>query len=110
RRRARLGALLAGLSRPLSPHLPPLFLVLFSVAAYLALEAFTGIKIFSAICLGTGTYGLLGLYLPKPTWKRGLPLAALGLLLMPFRQHLDVYLGFPLRMLSVQCVEHALKI
>ena len=49
---------------------------------------------------GIGAYGLAGLYLPRKTWIRARPVAALAILLMPMSAYLDVYLGFPARRIT----------
>ena len=53
---------------------------------------------------GVGAYGLAGLYLPRATWVRARPVAALAIALMPLAAYLDVYLGFPARRFTAEAV------
>jgi len=59
---------------------------------------------------GIGAYGLAGLYLPRETWIRARPIAALAILLMPMADYLDVYLGFPARRFTAEAVAGLLSL
>lgn len=84
---------------------PPRFSILTTlsfwlcVTLYLFNEKYLGIHIFSAaLCIGA-VYSLLGLTLTTYQWKSLFPPFFLLVLLLPFEGYLDIYLGFPLRLL-----------
>ena len=87
-----------------SPKSIPVTVLAFGLAAYLAIERFWDIDILSCMAFGTATFGLLGLYLPASVWKRCAPGTLLLVATLPFGQHLEIFLGFPLRILSAQVV------
>ncbi len=77
------------------------------VVLYLLNENFLGIHIFSAtlgICV---MYSLLGMVVTKPQWKALFLPFSLLMLLLPFEGYLDIYLGFPLRLL---CADWAVDV
>ena len=61
------------------------------------------------LLFGLGSYGLFGLFLPRATWWRGLPIAALVACILPFGAQFGTGLGFPVRVLTAQIVEQFLK-
>jgi len=54
-------------------------------------------------------YGLLGFYLPSSYWKKSIIPFGLLLMTLPFGNIMDVYLGFPLRILAVDLVSNFLQ-
>ncbi len=85
----------------------PVLLLLAGIVSYLLFERHAGIHILSCIAFGVATFGLAGLYLPVSTWMRSAPAFLLLILTLPFGQHLEVFLGFPLRLLSAQMIQGA---
>ncbi|MBU6954652.1 exosortase O [Hahella sp. HN01] len=77
----------------------PFALLTTSCFAYLLNEYVTGIHIFSATLMTTASYGLLGLYVAPSLWRSALIPCALLIFALPFEGYLDIYLGFPLRLL-----------
>ena len=88
----------------------PLALVLGGALGWLAVDFWWDFDIVSASLFGLGTYGLIGLYLPPASWRAGLPAALLLIGALPFGAHLNVYLGFPARVLTAELVQHALTL
>ncbi len=86
----------------------PFFIFLGSVFIYLWNGYFLKIQTLSAVLFGMGSYGLLGLFIPKPLWKKGWIPTVLLILFLPFENHLDIYLGFPLRIFSVDLIQKGL--
>jgi len=88
----------------------PLALVVGGALGWLAVERWWDFDIVSASLFGLGTYGLIGLYLPPDRWRAGLPAALLLIGALPFGTHLNVYLGFPARVLTAELVQQILTL
>jgi exosortase O len=94
-----------------SPHiyLPGLALALGSSGLYLLSERFLDINTLSATLFGLATYGLLGLWISPRNWNKGLPAALLLVGTLPFGQHLETFVGYPLRRATAEIVSHGLN-
>jgi len=84
--------------------LPPLVICLLSVTGYYLLEKYIQINILSFIVFLIYVFGFLGFYIPNYRWKKLLIPFGLVLLVLPFGNLLDLYIGFPLRIASVNLV------
>jgi len=89
----------------------PIYFYNWNTAAFIFTAClFPFVNNFVRINLFTTAIGLIGFYLllsftiPKAIWKNGLIPFALLLMCLPFGRQLDTYIGFPLRMLSVDFV------
>jgi exosortase O len=89
-------------------HLPALGLALAGAAAFTAAERWLDINTLSATLFGLATYGLLGLWMDPGRWRRGLPAALLLVGSLPFGEHLDTFVGYPLRLASARLVSQGL--
>jgi exosortase O len=89
--------------------IPAASLVLGCAFAYLAAERWLAVNVISASLFGLGTYGILGLWLSPTRWRAGLPLALLLVLTLPFGDHLQTFLGYPLRIFTAQLVQTSLQ-
>ncbi len=80
----------------------PVPLILFSASAmgFVFNAYFIDIHILSASFGVITAYGLLGFYCSAETWRKGLLPTVLLILLLPFGDYLDIYLGFPLRLFT----------
>jgi len=58
----------------------------------------------SAFAFLMGFYFLMGCYLPKHIWKRGVYLAGIISLTLPFAEHIQTFLGFPIRIVTAKAV------
>lgn len=87
---------------------PALALALGSSALYLVIERYLDINTFSASLFGLATYGLLGLWMRPRLWRSGLPAALLLIGALPFGEHLQTFIGYPVRLLSAQIVREGL--
>ncbi|MCB9076696.1 MAG: exosortase O [Anaerolineaceae bacterium] len=94
----------------IEPHLAPLplSLALGGSLAYLLVERFLDINTLSAGLFGLATYGLLGLWLAPRPWRQGLPAALLLIGALPFGEHLQTFVGYPLRILTAGIVRDGL--
>lgn len=92
------------------PHFyaPGLALALGSSLLYLAAERYLDINTLSATLFGLATYGLLGLWMAPRRWTEGLPAALLLVGALPFGQHLETFVGYPMRLATAQVVSEGL--
>lgn len=96
--------------KPLSYSLLPTLLFGVFVVAYVLNENFLGVHIFSAVLFLGAAYGLLGLILSGQQWRGLFVPFCLFVLVLPFEGYLDVYLGFPLRLLCAEWTGEILRI
>lgn len=90
------------------PYRLPLFLALGASLAYLVVERWLDINTLSAILFGLGTYGLLGLYLAPTSWRQGLPAALLLIGVLPFGEHMQTFIGYPMRIATAEIARNGL--
>ncbi|MCB9743331.1 MAG: exosortase O [Alphaproteobacteria bacterium] len=86
----------------------PLGLVGACALGFLVVERWLDIDLISAFLFGLGSYGILGLYLPRSAWHRGLPAALMLVGALPFGHQADIYVGFPARVGIARLAEGAL--
>ena len=77
---------------------------------YLLNEANVGFHTLSAALFIVYIYGLAGHFLSKSVWRSMLLPMLLMILVLPFEHYLDIYLGFPLRLLSAQWAGSVLQL
>jgi len=94
------------------PHvyLPGLSLALGGSILYLVVERFLDINTVSATLFGLASYGLLSLWLAPRRWRQGLPAALLLIGALPFGDHLQTFVGYPLRILTASIVRDGLAV
>lgn len=93
---------------------PQLFLLalLFALggsALYLAVERFLDVNTLSASLFGLASYGLLGLWMEPRRWRQGLPAALLVIGALPFGEHMQTFVGYPMRILTADIVRDGLE-
>ena len=88
--------------------LPALILVLGASVLYLAVERFLDINTLSASLFGLASYGLLGLWMLPWRWRQGLPAALLLIGALPFGEHMQTFVGYPMRILTAAIVRDGL--
>jgi exosortase O len=86
----------------------PLILVLASSLLYLGVERFLDINTISATLFGLGSYGLLGLWMEPRRWREGLPALLLLIGVLPFGEHMQTFIGYPMRILTASIVRDGL--
>lgn len=86
----------------------PLTLALGSSLAYLAVERWLDINTLSATLFGIATYGLIGLWLAPASWRSGLPAALLLIGILPFGEHMQTFVGYPMRIATAEIVRQGL--
>ncbi len=92
------------------PQLHPPALALMSIAsvAFIAVERWLDINTLSATLFGLATYGLLGLWMQSHRWRQGLPAALLLVGVLPFGEHMETFVGYPLRLATARIVSSGL--
>jgi exosortase/archaeosortase family protein len=90
------------------PFYPALALVIGGSALYLAVERFLDINTLSASLFGLGSYGMLGLWMEPRRWRQGLPAALLLIGALPFGEHMQTFVGYPMRILTAALVRDGL--
>jgi len=89
-------------------YVPALTLALGGSALYLIVERFLNINTISASLFGLASYGLLGLWMKPQRWRQGFPAALLIVGVLPFGEHLQTFVGYPLRILTASIVRDGL--
>lgn len=87
---------------------PALTLALGSSVLYLVVERFLDINTLSASLFGLASYGLVGLWMSPARWRRGLPAALLLIGTLPFGEHMQTFVGYPMRILTAAIVRNGL--
>lgn len=90
-------------------RLLPLLLLLGSAVLALGSRWLLAFEQIPGLLFMLGSYGLAGLFLSSATWRRGLPVAAIIAVVVPFWLQFTTGLGFPARILTAQAVEAILK-
>ena len=92
------------------PHLyyPALALALSGSLLFLAVERFLDVNTLSASLFGLASYGLLGLWLEPARWRQGLAAALLLVGALPFGEHMQTFIGYPVRLLTASLVRDGL--
>ncbi len=93
-----------------TPHLfwPSLILALGGSALFLLGERFLDINTLSASLFVLTGYGLLGLWMQPSQWRQGLPAALLLMGVLPFGDHMQTFVGYPMRILTAGIVRDGL--
>lgn len=89
-------------------HLPALALALGGSLLYLACERFLDINTVSASLFVLASYGLLGLWMEPRRWRQGLPAALLLVGTLPFGEHMQTFIGYPMRLVTAAIVRDGL--
>ena len=89
--------------------LPAALLALSAAAGYVAVDYGLRLHTLAAILFGLGTYGLLGLYMPRAAWRGALGSALLFVAVLPFGAHGNSYLGLGVRVLVAHLTQVALS-
>ncbi len=96
------------LSRIATLRIVPLLLCLTAAIGYVISERFLDINTISAILFVLSSYGLSGLFLKRETWLKGLPVAMLIAGTIPLNNHLQTFLGYPMRITSATLIGNGL--
>lgn len=92
------------LSRPPQPVWLPLTLALTGSLAYLLTERYLDVNTLATSLAGMASYGLLGLWMPARRWREGLPALLLLVGTLPFGDHLQTFVGYPMRIATAAIV------
>jgi exosortase O len=105
----RKGRLRPQADAPPQLHYPALILAIGGSILYLAVERYLDINTLSASLFGLASYGLLGLWMQPVNWRRGLPAALLLVGVLPFGEHMQTFIGYPVRILTATIVHNGLE-
>ena len=87
---------------------PALILAIGSSTLYLVVERFLDINTLSASLFGLASYGLLGLWMQPQRWRQGFPAALLVVGVLPFGEHMQTFIGYPMRLFTASVVRDGL--
>jgi exosortase O len=87
-----------------------LILILASGGLFLVSERFLDINTLSASLFGLTSYGMLGLWMGDLRWRRGLPVALLLISALPFGEHMQTFIGYPVRIATAAVVREGLAL
>ncbi len=90
-------------------HTPAVALLLLSSLAFILAERVVDVNTLSASLFGLAFYGLLGLWLEPLRWRQGLPAALLLIATLPFGEHLQTFIGYPVRLITAALVRDGLS-
>lgn len=107
--RVRRGEMQFNLGKLPQLHPAALALALGGSVLFLLAERFLDINTLSASLFGLASYGLLGLWLHPARWRQGLPAALLIVGTLPFGEHLDTFIGYPVRIFTAALVRDGLN-
>ena len=87
---------------------PALAVALGGAALFILAEKFLDINTLSAALFGLASYGLMGLWLRPAYWRQGLPAALLLVGALPFGEHMETFIGYPVRLATARIVSEGL--
>ena len=82
----------------------PLTLALGGSLLYLGIERFLDLNIVATSLFFLASYGLLGLWMAPDRWREGLPAALLLMGALPFGEHMQTFVGYPMRIATANLV------
>ncbi len=104
----RKGTLRLHLGQPPQFYTPALALALSGAIGFVLAERFLDVNTLSAILIGLGSYGFLGLWMSPSRWRQGLPAALLLVGALPLGEHMQTFIGYPVRILTAEVVGQGL--
>ncbi len=87
----------------------PFLLMLAGELGAIILKWSLNIPQLTLLCFILGSYGLLGLFISPSAWHKGLSLATITAVIIPFLVAFDSGLGFPVRVITAHAVAQALS-
>lgn len=87
---------------------PAFGLVLLGSILYLVVERWIAIRTISASMFVFASYGLLGLWMHPRRWRAGLVAALVVVGMLPFGDHMQTVIGYPMRILTAAMVRDGL--
>jgi exosortase O len=105
---ARKGQLRPRIDAAPQLYYPALILALGGSTLYLLAERFLDVNTLSASLFGLATFGLIGLWMAPWRWRQGLLPALLLIGALPFGEHMQTFIGYPMRLLTAAIVRDGL--
>lgn len=97
-----------GLSATPRLHPTPLILMFGSTVTGIGLQWLLDVPQIGVLLFAIASYGLIGLFIAPNVWRKGLPAAIFAACILPFSVQFGTGLGFPVRVITAQLVEHIL--
>ncbi|PSB35283.1 exosortase O [Chlorogloea sp. CCALA 695] len=97
-----------GLSATPRLHPAPLILMFGSTVTRIGLQWLLDVPQIGVLLFAIASYGLIGLFIAPNVWRKGLPAAIFAACILPFSVQFGTGLGFPVRVITAQLVEHIL--
>lgn len=88
---------------PRLAHLP-LAMSIGSALCYVVAARLLDMNIVASTLFFSGSYGLLGLWIDGHRWRQGLPVALLLVAALPFGEHVQTFIGYPMRIATAHLV------
>lgn len=95
---------------PMRLFWPGLALALGGMVGYVIAARTLNINTISAGFFGLVGYGLLGLWMRPDRWRDGLPVALLLIAALPFGEHLQTVIGYPMRLATAAIVRDGVRV
>lgn len=89
-------------------HRLPFLLTLGGSLLFLLNERFLDVNTMSASLFGLASYGMLGFWMTPSRWRLGFPIALLFIGVLPFGDHMQTFIGYPMRIFTAYLVQHGL--
>lgn len=105
---AKKGVFKPRFDQPAQIYLPAFVFILIGSFLFLINERFLDINTLSASMFALASYGLLGLWMHPSRWKQGLPAALLLIGVLPFGEHMQTFVGYPVRIFTAALVGEGL--
>ncbi len=101
--------------RPKLTQLPHFYPPAFGLAVggsifYLFTERFLDVNTLSATLFAFASYGLLGLWMQPLRWRQGLPATLLIIGVLPLGDHLQTFIGYPMRIATAAIIRDGLML
>lgn len=87
---------------------PAITIALCGALLFVLTERYLDINTLSATLFGLATYGFIGLWLRPSYWRQGLPAALLLVGALPFGEHMETFIGYPIRLITARAVGEGL--
>ncbi len=91
-------------------YIPAIALALGGAGLYLLVERFLDVNTLSASLFALASYGFLGMWMRPARWRQGFPAALLIIGVLPFGEHLQTFVGYPMRILTAAIIRDGLAV
>ena len=104
----RQGGIQARLDELPRIYWPALAVMLAGSGVYLLVARFLDVNTLAASSFALASYGFLGLWMGPTRWRQGVPALLLLIGTLPFGEHMQTFIGYPMRILTAGLVQDGL--